>query len=149
MAKTKKAKGVHYVDNKKFLVAMVEFKEKCTVAKENEEDQPIINKTLLNKIFLKGVKSLFEGTLLKLPETFHSEWFDLIIYEGSIHWEVITEPSSNSPNIPQSLYNNLLLEVLNIFKTPPFARLAIINFSPILLRRIFDSLKNSVKFSFS
>ncbi|SVE50693.1 uncharacterized protein METZ01_LOCUS503547, partial [marine metagenome] len=40
MAKTKKAKGVHYVDNKKFLTAMVEFKEKCKDAKENEEDQP-------------------------------------------------------------------------------------------------------------
>ena len=36
MAKTKKTKGTHYVDNKKFLEAMVEFKEKCRVDKENE-----------------------------------------------------------------------------------------------------------------
>ena len=40
MVKTKKTKGVHYVDNKKFLVAMVEFKEKWKVAEENEKEQP-------------------------------------------------------------------------------------------------------------
>ena len=43
MAKTKKAKGAHYVDNKKFLAAMVEFKEKCKVAEENEKEQPPIS----------------------------------------------------------------------------------------------------------
>ena len=31
---SKKSKSVHYVDNKKFLVAMIEFKEKCKVAEE-------------------------------------------------------------------------------------------------------------------
>ena len=47
MIKTKKSKGVHYVDNKEFLVAMVEFKEKCRVAKENEEDQPPVSNAFL------------------------------------------------------------------------------------------------------
>ena len=52
MAKTKKAKGVHYVDNKEFLKAMVEFKEKCRVAKENEEDQPPVS-NYIGECFLK------------------------------------------------------------------------------------------------
>ena len=43
MAKTKKTKGAHYVDNKKFLVAMVEFKEKCKVAIDNEEEEPSVS----------------------------------------------------------------------------------------------------------
>ena len=52
MAKTKKAKGVHYVDNKEFLRAMVEFKEKCKVAIENEEDQPPVS-NYIGECFLK------------------------------------------------------------------------------------------------
>ena len=36
-------RSVHYVDNKKFLAAMVEFKEKCKVAEENEKDQPPVS----------------------------------------------------------------------------------------------------------
>ena len=52
MIKTKKSKGAHYVDNKKFLVAMVEFKEKCRVAKENEEDQPPVS-NYIGECFLK------------------------------------------------------------------------------------------------
>ena len=52
MAKTKKAKGVHYVDNKEFLKAMVEFKEKCKVAIENEEEQPPVS-NYIGECFLK------------------------------------------------------------------------------------------------
>ena len=52
MAKTKKTKSVHYVDNKKFLVAMVEFKEKCQVAKESEKDQPSVS-NYIGECFLK------------------------------------------------------------------------------------------------
>ena len=52
MIKTKKSKGAHYVDNKKFLEAMVEFKEKCKVAKENEEDKPPVS-TYIGECFLK------------------------------------------------------------------------------------------------
>jgi len=50
--KTKKSKGAHYVDNKKFLEAMVEFKEKCRVFKENEEDQPPVS-NYIGECFLK------------------------------------------------------------------------------------------------
>ena len=52
MAKTKKSKGVHYVDNKEFLRAMVEFKEKCKVAIENEKDQPPVT-NYIGECFLK------------------------------------------------------------------------------------------------
>ena len=52
MVRTKKTKGAHYVDNKKFLEAMVEFKEKCKVAKENEEDQPSVS-NYIGECFLK------------------------------------------------------------------------------------------------
>ena len=52
MAKTKKAKGAHYVDNKKFLAAMVEFKEKCKVAEEKEKEQPPIS-NYIGECFLK------------------------------------------------------------------------------------------------
>ena len=52
MAKTKKTKGAHYVDNKKFLVAMVEFKEKCQDAKESEKDQPSVS-NYIGECFLK------------------------------------------------------------------------------------------------
>ena len=52
MAKTKKAKGVHYVDNKEFLKAMVEFKEKCKVAIESEKEQPPVS-NYIGECFLK------------------------------------------------------------------------------------------------
>ena len=52
MAKTKKAKGAHYVNNKKFLAAMVEFKEKCKVAEEKEKEQPPIS-NYIGECFLK------------------------------------------------------------------------------------------------
>ena len=52
MAKTKKAKGVHYVDNKEFLKAMIEFKEKCKVAIENEKEQPSVS-NYIGECFLK------------------------------------------------------------------------------------------------
>ena len=37
MAKSKKP---HYVDNKLFLQAMIEWKEKCLIAEEEEKAQP-------------------------------------------------------------------------------------------------------------
>ena len=40
MAKTKKAKGEHYVDNKVFLQAMIEWKTKCNIAEEEQKDLP-------------------------------------------------------------------------------------------------------------
>ena len=52
MVRIKKSKGAHYVDNKKFLEAMIEFKEKCRVAKENEEDQPPVS-NYIGECFLK------------------------------------------------------------------------------------------------
>ena len=38
MPKAKKQKGVHYVDNKEFLRAMIEFKEICNDAREKESN---------------------------------------------------------------------------------------------------------------
>ena len=35
-----KAKGKHYVDNKKFLAAMIEWKEKCEIAEQNDKQSP-------------------------------------------------------------------------------------------------------------
>ena len=52
MAKTKKAKGVHYVDNKEFLKAMVEFKEKCKVAEDDGDDRPPVS-NYIGECFLK------------------------------------------------------------------------------------------------
>ena len=51
-AKKTKAKGAHYVDNKKFLAAMVEFKEQCKTAEENEQSQPAIS-NYIGECFLK------------------------------------------------------------------------------------------------
>ena len=48
----KKSKSVHYVDNKEFLRAMIEFKGKCKVAKDNEEDQPPVS-NYIGECFLK------------------------------------------------------------------------------------------------
>ena len=50
--KSKKSKGVHYVDNKEFLKAMVEFKEYCKVALDNEEEQPSVS-NYIGECFLK------------------------------------------------------------------------------------------------
>ena len=50
--KSKKSKGVHYVDNKEFLKAMVEFKEDCKVALDNEEEQPSVS-NYIGECFLK------------------------------------------------------------------------------------------------
>jgi len=50
--KSKKTKGVHYVDNKEFLKAMVEFKEDCKVALDNEEEQPSVS-NYIGECFLK------------------------------------------------------------------------------------------------
>ena len=52
MAKTKKAKGVHYVDNKEFLRAMVEFKEKCKLLKRMKKTNHQYQITLVSA-FLK------------------------------------------------------------------------------------------------
>jgi hypothetical protein len=38
MAKVKKAKGEHYVENKVFLQAMIEWKTKCKLAEEEQKD---------------------------------------------------------------------------------------------------------------
>ena len=48
----KKSKGVHYVDNKKFLSAMIEFKEKCKVAEEGGDDRPPVS-NYIGECFLK------------------------------------------------------------------------------------------------
>ena len=40
MAKTKKAKGEHYVDNKVFLQAMTDWKVLCKIAEEEQKDLP-------------------------------------------------------------------------------------------------------------
>ena len=52
MVKTKKAKGVHYVDNKEFLRAMIKFKEKCKVAKDDGDDRPPVS-NYIGECFLK------------------------------------------------------------------------------------------------
>ena len=43
MPKAKKQKGVHYVDNKEFLEAIIEFKEICNDAKEKEIERPPVS----------------------------------------------------------------------------------------------------------
>ena len=48
----KKTKSVHYVDNKKFLSAMIEFKEKCKVAEECGDDRPPVS-NYIGECFLK------------------------------------------------------------------------------------------------
>ena len=40
MAKTKKSKGEHYVDNKVFLQAMTDWKVLCKIAEEDQKDLP-------------------------------------------------------------------------------------------------------------
>ena len=48
----KKSKGVHYVDNKKFLEAMIEFKKLCKLAEETGEEQPPVT-NYIGECFLK------------------------------------------------------------------------------------------------
>ena len=52
MPKAKKQKGVHYVDNKEFLRAMIEFKEICNDAREKEIDRPPVS-NYIGECFLK------------------------------------------------------------------------------------------------
>jgi len=49
---SKKSKSVHYVDNKKFLAAMIVFKEKCKVAEEGGDDRPPVS-NYIGECFLK------------------------------------------------------------------------------------------------
>jgi len=48
----KRQKGEHYVDNKVFLQAMVEWKEKCKIAEEAEEQKPAVT-NYIGECFLK------------------------------------------------------------------------------------------------
>ena len=52
MPKAKKQKGVHYVDNKEFLEATIEFKEICNDAKEKEIERPPVS-NYIGECFLK------------------------------------------------------------------------------------------------
>ena len=45
MAKVKKAKGEHYVENKVFLQAMTDWKAECKLAEEEQKD--LFNTTML------------------------------------------------------------------------------------------------------
>ena len=56
MARTK-AKGVHYVDNKKFHQAMIDWKEKCKDAEEAGDDVPQIT-NYIGSCFLKIANGL-------------------------------------------------------------------------------------------
>ena len=47
-----KAQKPHYVDNKKFLEAMVEYREKCTNAEEQKESKPDVT-NYIGECFLK------------------------------------------------------------------------------------------------
>jgi len=47
-----KAKGKHYVDNKKFLSAMIEWKEKCEIAEQNDKQIPPVT-NYIGECFLK------------------------------------------------------------------------------------------------
>ena len=68
--KLKKPKAKpHYVDNKKFLVAMVEYKEKCRVAEEKGKTKPDVT-NYIGECFLKIANHLsLDQTLL----TIHTE----------------------------------------------------------------------------
>ena len=48
----KRQKGEHYVDNKVFLQAMVEWKEKCALAEEAGEEKPAVT-NYIGECFLK------------------------------------------------------------------------------------------------
>ena len=53
----KKSKGVHYVDNKKFHQAMIDWKEKCREAEEMGEEPPIVT-DYIGSCFLKIANGL-------------------------------------------------------------------------------------------
>ena len=57
MARATKKKSVHYVDNKKFLEAMKEWKEKCKEAEETSEERPRIT-DYIGECFLKIARGL-------------------------------------------------------------------------------------------
>ena len=46
MAKRKKVAKIHYVDNAKFLEAMIEYKKEYTIAINNDNDLPVISEYL-------------------------------------------------------------------------------------------------------
>ncbi|MDP7367996.1 MAG: hypothetical protein QGH83_12170 [Candidatus Pacebacteria bacterium] len=52
MTSIKKSKNVHYVDNKKFLSAMIEFKELYNIAEKNKEEYPPVS-DYIGECFLK------------------------------------------------------------------------------------------------
>ena len=52
MTSIKKSKNVHYVDNKKFLSAMIEFKELYNIAEKNKEEYPPVS-NYIGECFLK------------------------------------------------------------------------------------------------
>tara|TARA_Y100000034_G_scaffold123316_1_gene169907 strand:- start:1255 stop:1836 length:582 start_codon:yes stop_codon:yes gene_type:complete len=52
MTGTKKSKSTHYVDNKKFLAAMIEFKELYNIAEKNKEEYPPVS-DYIGECFLK------------------------------------------------------------------------------------------------
>ena len=52
MPKAKKQKSVHYVDNKEFLKAMIEFKEICNDSREKEIERPPVS-NYIGECFLK------------------------------------------------------------------------------------------------
>jgi DNA-directed RNA polymerase specialized sigma24 family protein len=52
MTGTKKSKSTHYVDNKKFLSAMIEFKELYNIAEKNKEEYPPVS-DYIGECFLK------------------------------------------------------------------------------------------------
>ena len=52
-----KAKGKHYVDNKVFLEAMIEWKEKCKLAEDSGEERPPVT-NYIGECFLKIAQHL-------------------------------------------------------------------------------------------
>ena len=52
MTGVKKSKSIHYVDNKKFLSAMIEFKELYNIAEKNKELRPPVS-DYIGECFLK------------------------------------------------------------------------------------------------
>ena len=57
MAKRKKVAKIHYVDNAKFLEAMIEYKKEYNIAIQNDKDLPIISE-YLGSVFLKIAQRL-------------------------------------------------------------------------------------------
>ena len=57
MAKRKKVAKAHYVDNAKFLEAMIEYKKQYHISKSNDEELPIISE-YLGSVFLKIAQRL-------------------------------------------------------------------------------------------